>query len=123
MDKAWLTQLLKSKNRRCGMNKKEFLSAVAQKTEMTLKQTETVLTSIFETIKDVMLQNDRVMVADFGSFSSKERPERKGRNPQTGKEIIIPQATLPNFKAASSLKEAFKNSKEQSKKNKKKEKE
>ena len=53
-----------------------------------------------------MIKGDDVAMIGFGTFGLKERAARKGRNPQTGQEIDIPAAKLPNFKAGKQLKEA-----------------
>lgn len=86
------------------MNKKELVSAIAEKANLTLSQAEAALAATFDTIQAAMMQ-DNVVIAGFGSFGSKVREERKGRNPGTGKEITIPKAIVPVFKAGSKLKE------------------
>ncbi|OGT36171.1 MAG: hypothetical protein A3F11_09810, partial [Gammaproteobacteria bacterium RIFCSPHIGHO2_12_FULL_37_14] len=58
----------------------------------------------FEVIAEAM-KNDKVMVQGFGGFSTKVREARKGRNPSTGMEMIIPRATVVSFKPATQLKE------------------
>lgn len=73
---------------------------------MTLAQAEAALTATFSTIQATMAAQDKVVVPDFGSFGSKVRDERKGRNPGTGQEIIIPKAILPVFKPATQLKDS-----------------
>ncbi|MGN0983940.1 MAG: HU family DNA-binding protein, partial [Gemmiger sp.] len=51
-------------------------------------------------------QGDKVSLVGFGTFEVRERPERKGRNPQTKEEITIPASKLPAFKAGKALKDA-----------------
>jgi DNA-binding protein HU-beta len=86
------------------MNKKELVSAIAEKANLTMSQAEAALAATFDTIQAAMMQ-DNVVIAGFGSFGSKVREERKGRNPGTGKEITIPKAIVPVFKAGTKLKE------------------
>jgi len=88
------------------MNKKELVTAIAQKCNLTFAQAEAALTATFETIQAVMVEQDSVAIPAFGIFATKERAERKGRNPGTGKEITIPRAIVPVFKPGSQLKES-----------------
>jgi DNA-binding protein HU-beta len=88
------------------MNKKELVSAIAAQSNLTLAQVEAALAATFDTIQAVMKEKDSVAVPGFGSFATKVREERKGRNPATGQEIIIPRAIVPVFKPGTQLKEA-----------------
>ena len=56
-------------------------------------------------IAEVLSKQDKIMIPGFGGFSSKKRSERKGRNPSTGKEILIPETVVASFKSAAQLKE------------------
>jgi len=62
-----------------------------------------VLTS---SVSDALKKGDKVTLVGFGTFSTAKRAARKGRNPQTGKEIKIKASTAPKFKAGKSLKDA-----------------
>jgi DNA-binding protein HU-beta len=88
------------------MNKKELISAIAEKANLTMKQAEMALSAAFDTIQAVMMEQGSVAISGFGNFTTKVREERKGRNPSTGKEMMIPRAILPVFKAGSQLKES-----------------
>ena len=77
------------------MKKNEFVSLVAERTDMSKKDTEKVM----------MMQGDRLVLSGFGSFETKVRAARSGRNPRTGEVIEIEQATLPVFKAGRTLKD------------------
>ena len=57
-------------------------------------------------IVDALKEGDKVSLVGFGTFEVRERPERKGRNPQTKEEITIPASKLPAFKAGKALKDA-----------------
>jgi len=89
------------------MNKKELVSAIAAKSNLTLAQVEAALAATFDTIQTAMKEQDSVAVPGFGSFGTKIREERKGRNPGTGQEIIIPRAIVPVFKPGAQLKEVI----------------
>jgi|HubBroStandDraft_4_1064222.scaffolds.fasta_scaffold461832_2 DNA-binding protein HU-beta len=90
------------------MNKAEFIAAIAEKSSLTKSQAEEACNAIFGTITEAMLA-DKIMIQGFGTFSTKERAERKGRNPSTGEAITIPKAIVAIFKPASQLKEIINN--------------
>ena len=79
------------------MNKAELISIVARKTNLTKKETELVLTTILETIVDVVASGEKITLVGFGSFEVRERKSREGRNPKTGEKIEIPTSKLPAF--------------------------
>mgnify|MGYP000366242667 CR=1 FL=1 len=85
------------------MKKNEFVSLVAERTDMSKKDTEKVIDAAFAAIGDLMMQGDRLVLSGFGSFETKAA--RTGRNPPTGEVIEIEQATLPVFKAGRTLKD------------------
>jgi len=89
------------------MNKKELISAIAAKSNLTLAQIEAALAATVDTLQEALVKQDSVMIPGFGSFGTKIREERKGRNPGTGQEIIIPRAIVPVFKPGTQLKEAI----------------
>lgn len=91
------------------MNKAELLIAIAEKAGITREKAQLAFSATFETIAEAMAKQDKVAIPGFGSFQGKVRAERKGRNPSTGKEIIIPKAIVANFKAATQLKEMMNN--------------
>lgn len=88
------------------MNKAELISAVAEKSELTKKDAEKAVNAFVSVISDALANNDRVQLVGFGTFEVRERAERKGRNPQTKEEIIIPASKAPVFKAGKALKES-----------------
>lgn len=89
------------------MTKTELIALIAEKTGLTKSQAENTFNTTFETIAELMAKQQDVSIPGFGKFVTKIRAERKGRNPSTGQEIIIPKATVANFKPASQLKEAI----------------
>ncbi len=88
------------------MNKSEMISNVALKAEIPRKDAEKVVTAVLDTIGEVLSRGDRIQLVGFGTFQTRKRAARKGRNPQTGEEIDIAAARVPVFKAGKSLKEA-----------------
>lgn len=92
------------------MNKAEFITAIAEKAGMSKADVEVIFTATFETITEALVKQDKIAIPGFGSFATKLREERKGRNPSTGKEMTIPKTIVANFKAATQLKETINNS-------------
>lgn len=89
------------------MTKAELIAILSEKTGLSKAQAESAFNMTFETITDLMTKEGKVMIPGFGSFSTKVRAERKGRNPSTGQEILIPKAVVASFKPASQLKETI----------------
>ena len=87
------------------MNKSELVDAIVAKTGETKKATEATLNAFLETVVEVLSKNEKVQLVGFGTFEVRERAKRKGRNPQTGEEIVIPASKAPVFKAGKNLKE------------------
>lgn len=87
------------------MNKTELVASVAEKAGMTKKDAEKAINAVFSSVEEALAKNDKVQIIGFGTFEVKAREERKGRNPQTGKEINIPASKSPVFKAGKGLKD------------------
>ena len=88
------------------MNKTELIAAVAEKTGLTKKDAERVVSATFETITETLAKGEKVQVFGFGNFEVKTREARVGRNPRTKETIQIPATRLPAFKASKTLKDA-----------------
>ena len=88
------------------MNKAELIAAVAEKTGLSKKDTEAVVSASLEVITESLAQGEKVQLVGFGSFETKARAARIGRNPRTKEEIKIPATKLPAFKASKTLKDA-----------------
>lgn len=89
------------------MNKTEFISEVATRANINKKEAEKVINAFMATVADTLKAGDKIQLIGFGTFEVRERQARKGRNPQTGKEIDIPAARVPAFKAGKTLKDAI----------------
>lgn len=90
------------------MNKTDLIHKVAEKVSSTKKVAEEHVNAILDVIEEALAAGDDVQLIGFGTFESRERAERTGRNPQTGEEITIPAGKVPAFKAGKALKEAVK---------------
>ncbi len=90
------------------MNKTELVGVVSEKAEMSKKDTEKVVSAVFESIMDGLSKGDKVQLVGFGTFEVRERKQREGRNPATGETITIPALNVPVFKAGKAFKEKVK---------------
>lgn len=87
------------------MNKQEFIRLVALDSELTQKQVSNALDSVLNVIMDTVASGESIQFVGFGTFSSRERSARVGRNPQTNEPVEIPAATVPVFRAGTIFKE------------------
>lgn len=88
------------------MNQAELIAAVTEKTDLSKKQTETLLKIVGDVVTSALAKGDEVTLPGLGKLSVKENSARKGRNPATGAEIDIPAKKVPKFSAAKALKDA-----------------
>ena len=88
------------------MTKVELIAAVAADAGLTKKDAEKAVNSAVNAITEALKNGEKVSLVGFGTFEVRERPERKGRNPQTKQEITIPASKPPAFKAGKALKDA-----------------
>jgi Bacterial nucleoid DNA-binding protein len=86
------------------MNKPELIMAIAEKTELTKKEAELVLTAFTDTVTEELSKGRKVQLVGFGSFEVANRAAREGRNPQNGEIIQINASKTPKFKASKILK-------------------
>ncbi len=85
------------------MNKAELVSVMAEKAGMTKVDAKKALEAFMEASVEALQKGDRISLVGFGTFAPYTHPERKGRNPQTGQEIMIPEKTVIKFKAGAEL--------------------
>ena len=88
------------------MNKNELIAAVAEATGVSKKDADAVVKATFEKITEAMAAGDKVQVVGFGSFETRERGKRIGKNPRTGEAVTIAACKVPVFKAGKVLKDA-----------------
>ena len=87
------------------MNKTELVAAVAERSGLTKKDAERVVSATFETITAELMKGEKVQISGFGIFEVKAREARVGRNPRTKESIDIPASKAPVFKASKALKD------------------
>lgn len=89
------------------MNKADLIAAVAEKSDLTKKDTEKAINAFVQVVSNVLAKEEKVQLVGFGTFEVRKRAERKGRNPQTRVEITIPASKAPVFKAGKVLKDSI----------------
>ena len=87
------------------MNKGELVDQIAQKAVVTKKQADAVLSATIEAIMEAVSEGDKVTLVGFGSFESRDRKAREGRNPKTCDKMEIPATKVPAFSAGKLFKE------------------
>ena len=91
------------------MNKTELTAAMAGKLDKPKKEVEEFLNAFTDTITETLKEGDRIQITGFGTFETRERAARQGRNPKKPDEIIeIPATVAPVFKAGTTLKNSIK---------------
>ncbi|QTF09492.1 DNA-binding protein HU-beta [Brenneria izadpanahii] len=88
------------------MNKSQLIDKIAADADISKAAAGRVLDAIIGSVTESLKDGDDVALVGFGTFSVRERAARTGRNPQTGKEISIPAARVPGFRAGKTLKDA-----------------
>ena len=89
------------------MNKTELVAAVAEKAEISKKDSEKALKAFVDVVTEQLKAGDKVQLVGFGTFEVSERAAREGRNHQTGKTMKIAACKAPKFKAGKALKDAI----------------
>ena len=87
------------------MNKAELVEKVAGKVGLTKKDVGNTVDAVIETVSDSLSQGERVTLVGFGTFQTMQRKARRGRNPQTGREIQIAAKKVPKFSPGKGLRE------------------
>ena len=87
------------------MTKAELINVVAQKTELSKKDSEKAVVAVIDAISEALAAGEKVALVGFGTFEVSERPEREGRNPKTGEAMTIAASRTPKFKAGKALKD------------------
>ncbi|MBP3919086.1 MAG: HU family DNA-binding protein [Clostridia bacterium] len=87
------------------MNKSQVIDAVAQKTGMKKKDAESAVNAFLSTVEDALVEGEKVQLVGFGTFETKVRAARVGRNPKTKAAIEIPESKHPAFTAGKALKD------------------
>jgi integration host factor subunit beta len=87
------------------VTKAELIEEVIRITELPRKESETVVETVFESIIEALQKNDKIEIRGFGSFRTRQRRGRIGRNPKTGAKVEVPPKRIPFFKPSKELKD------------------
>ena len=88
------------------MNKTEFVAAIAEKADLSKKDTEKALKAFEEVVTEELVKGGEVRLVGFGTFDVLERAAHTGRNPQTKEPMEIPASKAPRFRAGKALKDS-----------------
>src|SRR6202163_2926876 len=92
------------------MTKAELIEEVSRVVEMTRKDSEVIVEAIFDSIVRSLRGGDKIEIRGFGSFRTRQRQPRVGRNPKTGARVEVPAKKIPYFKPSKELKDVVNNS-------------
>jgi integration host factor subunit beta len=87
------------------MTKADLVEEVAKVTELTRKDSEVIVDTMFESVIKALKTGDKLEVRGFGSFRVRQRNARVGRNPKTGEKVEVPAKRVPYFKPSKELKD------------------
>ena len=87
------------------MTKAELIEEVSKVVEMTRKDSEVIVETIFESIVNSLHAGDKIEIRGFGSFRTRQRQPRIGRNPKTGTRVEVPSKRIPYFKPSKELRD------------------
>jgi integration host factor subunit beta len=87
------------------LTKADLIEEVLRVTELPRKESETIVETIFESIIDALQKGDKIEIRGFGSFRTRQRKARVGRNPKTGDRVEVPPKKIPFFKPSKELKD------------------
>lgn len=87
------------------MNKTEFISAIAEKAELSKKDAEKALKAFTDVVEEELKKGEKIQLVGFGTFEVSERAAREGRNPHTKETMMIAACKAPKFKAGKALKD------------------
>ena len=91
------------------LTKADLIEEVTRVTELPRKESEAVVETIFESIITAMQADDKIEIRGFGSFRTRQRRGRTGRNPKTGAKVEVPPKKIPFFKPSKELKDYVNN--------------
>ena len=87
------------------MTKADLIEEVSKVTEMTRKDSEVIVEAIFDSVIRSLREGDKIEIRGFGSFRTRQRQPRVGRNPKTGTRVEVPAKRIPYFKPSKELKD------------------
>ncbi len=89
------------------MTKADLIRKISEKTDLNKANSERALNACLESIEESLVNEGKLTLTGFGTFSVQDRKERKGRNPQTGQEINIPASKAVKFRPGKTLRDIF----------------
>jgi len=92
------------------MTKADLIEEVSRVVEFTRKESEVIVEAIFASIVKSLRENEKIEIRGFGSFRTRKRQARIGRNPKTGSRVEVPAKRIPYFKPSKELKDLVNNS-------------
>src|SRR5437870_12976803 len=92
------------------MTKADLIEEVSRVVEMTRRESEVIVEAIFDSIVKSLRGGDKIEIRGFGSFRTRQRQPRIGRNPKTGARVEVPAKKIPYFKPSKELKDVVNNS-------------
>ncbi len=87
------------------MTKADLIEEVARVVEFTRKESEIIVEAIFDSVVNALREDDKIEIRGFGSFRTRQRQSRIGRNPKTGARVDVPAKRVPYFKPSKELKD------------------
>lgn len=87
------------------MTKADLIDEVSRAVEMTRKDSESIVDTIFDSVVRALRAGEKIEIRGFGSFRTRQRQPRTGRNPKTGAKVDVPAKTIPYFKPSKELKD------------------
>ena len=87
------------------VTKADLVEEVIRVTELPRKESETIVETVFESIIQALKKDEKIEIRGFGSFRTRQRRGRTGRNPKTGDKVEVPAKPIPFFKPSKELKE------------------
>src|SRR5690348_465459 len=87
------------------LTKADLIEEVLRITELPRKESESIVETIFDSIIESLQKGDKIEIRGFGSFRTRERRGRTGRNPKTGEKVEVPPKKIPFFKPSKELKD------------------
>jgi integration host factor subunit beta len=87
------------------MTKADLIDEVSHLAELTRKDSEVIVETIFDSVVRSLRAGDKIEIRGFGSFRTRQRKPRTGRNPKTGEKVEVPAKKIPFFKPSKELKD------------------
>ncbi|MGN1101630.1 MAG: HU family DNA-binding protein [Huintestinicola sp.] len=88
------------------MTKADLITKIAEKSELSKKDSEKALNAVIAAITDALTEGDKVQLTGFGTFEVRDKKEKEAINPRTKEKIVVPARKSPAFKAGKALKDA-----------------